>query len=39
MGKAGPPLLGDTPPGVTDLELLRAADGPGVLHLRYRVRR
>lgn len=31
-------LFEDMPPGHIELELLRAADGPGVLHLRYRVR-
>lgn len=34
----GEPLFGDLPPGHIELELLRAADGPGVTHLRYRVR-
>jgi dihydrofolate reductase len=31
-------LFEDMPPGHIELELLRALDGPGVLHLRYRVR-
>jgi dihydrofolate reductase len=31
-------LFADMPPGHIELELLRALDGPGVLHLRYRVR-
>jgi dihydrofolate reductase len=30
-------LFEDTPPDHVELELLRAQDGPGVLHLRYRV--
>jgi dihydrofolate reductase len=30
-------LFEDMPPGHIELELLRALDGPGVLHLRYRV--
>ncbi len=32
-------LFEDMPPGHIELELLRALDGPGVQHLRYRVRR
>jgi dihydrofolate reductase len=31
-------LFDDLPADHTELELLRAEDGPGVLHLRYRVR-
>jgi len=31
-------LFEDMPPDHIELELLRAVDGPGVLHLRYRVR-
>jgi dihydrofolate reductase len=31
-------LFEDLPPDRIELELLRAVDGPGVLHLRYRVR-
>jgi len=31
-------LFEDLPPDHIELELLRALDGPGVLHLRYRVR-
>ncbi len=31
-------LFEDMPPGHIELELLHALDGPGVLHLRYRVR-
>lgn len=31
-------LFGDMPPDRIELELLRAQDGNGVLHLRYRVR-
>jgi hypothetical protein len=31
-------LFEDLPPDRVELELLRALDGPGVLHLRYRVR-
>jgi dihydrofolate reductase len=31
-------LFDDMPPDQHELELLRAMDGPGVLHLRYRVR-
>jgi dihydrofolate reductase len=31
-------LFDNLPPGHIELELLRALDGPGVLHLRYRVR-
>jgi len=31
-------LFDDLPPDHTELELLRAEDAPGVLHLRYRVR-
>jgi dihydrofolate reductase len=31
-------LFEDMPPDHIELELLRALDGPGVLHLRYRVR-
>ena len=31
-------LFEDMPPDHVELELLRALDGPGVLHLRYRVR-
>jgi dihydrofolate reductase len=31
-------LFENMPPGHIELELLRAQDGPGVLHLRYRVR-
>ena len=31
-------LFGNMPPDHIELELLRALDGPGVLHLRYRVR-
>ncbi|SNT50246.1 Dihydrofolate reductase [Actinomadura meyerae] len=34
----GEPLFADMPPDHIELELLRAADGPGVTHLRYRVR-
>jgi dihydrofolate reductase len=34
----GEPLFEDMPPDHIELELLRAADGPGVAHLRYRVR-
>ncbi len=30
-------LFEDMPPDHIELELLRALDGPGVLHLRYRV--
>ena len=30
-------LFEDMPPGHIELELLRALDGPGVLHLRHRV--
>jgi dihydrofolate reductase len=32
-------LFEDMPPDHVELDLLRALDGPGVLHLRYRVRR
>jgi dihydrofolate reductase len=32
-------LFDGLPPGYVELELLRALDGPGVQHLRYRVRR
>jgi dihydrofolate reductase len=32
-------LFEDLPPDHIELEMLRALDGPGVLHLRYRVRR
>jgi hypothetical protein len=32
------PAAEDLPPDHIELELLRALDGPGVLHLRYRVR-
>jgi dihydrofolate reductase len=31
-------LFEDLPPSCVELELLRAMEGPGVLHLRYRVR-
>ena len=31
-------LFEDMPPDHVELDLLRALDGPGVLHLRYRVR-
>jgi dihydrofolate reductase len=31
-------LFEDMPPGHIELQLLRALDGPGVQHLRYRVR-
>ena len=31
-------LFADTPPDHIELELLRTLEGPGVLHLRYRVR-
>jgi dihydrofolate reductase len=31
-------LFEDLPPEYVELELLRSVDGPGVLHLRYRVR-
>ena len=31
-------LFDNLPPRCVDLELIRALDGPGVLHLRYRVR-
>jgi dihydrofolate reductase len=31
-------LFEDLPPDHVELELLRALDAPGVLHLRYRVR-
>ena len=31
-------LFEDMPPDHVELELLRAVDGPGVQHLRYRVR-
>ncbi|HEX7165277.1 MAG TPA: dihydrofolate reductase family protein [Trebonia sp.] len=34
----GEPLFEDMPPGRIELELLRAVDGPGAAHLRYRVR-
>lgn len=34
----GEPLFEDMPPGHIELDLVRALDGPGVLHLRYRVR-
>jgi dihydrofolate reductase len=34
----GEPLFEDMPPDHIELELLRAVDGPGVAHLRYRVR-
>jgi dihydrofolate reductase len=34
----GEPLFEDMPSDHIELELLRAADGPGVTHLRYRVR-
>jgi dihydrofolate reductase len=34
----GRPLFDDMSPGRAELEPLRALDGPGVLHLRYRVR-
>lgn len=34
----GEPLFEDMPPHHIELELLRAVDGPGVAHLRYRVR-
>jgi hypothetical protein len=37
LGK-GRRLFEDMPPDHIELELLRALDGPGVLHLRYRVR-
>ena len=35
----GEPLFADMPPDHVELELLRAEDGPGVEHLRYRVRK
>lgn len=35
----GEPLFADMPPEHVELELLRAVDGPGVTHLRYRVTR
>jgi hypothetical protein len=31
-------LFEDLPPDHVELELLRTLEGPGVLHLRYRVR-
>ena len=31
-------LFDDLPPDHHELELVRSLDGPGVLHLRYRVR-
>lgn len=31
-------LFDDLPPDIVELELVRALDGPGVQHLRYRVR-
>ncbi|MFD0689630.1 dihydrofolate reductase family protein [Actinomadura fibrosa] len=34
----GEPLFDTMPPDHVELELLRAADAPGVTHLRYRVR-
>ncbi|MFB4301637.1 dihydrofolate reductase family protein [Actinomadura sp. NTSP31] len=34
----GEPLFEDMPPDHVELELLDAVDGPGVVHLRYRVR-
>lgn len=34
----GEPLFEDMPPDHVELELLHAVDGPGVAHLRYRVR-
>jgi len=34
----GEPLFEDMPPDHIELEQLRAVDGPGVTHLRYRVR-
>ena len=34
----GEPLFEDMPPDHIELELLRAVDGPGVTHLRYRVK-
>ncbi|NUR63337.1 MAG: dihydrofolate reductase [Catenulispora sp.] len=34
----GEPLFEDLPPEHIELELLRAVDGPGVTHLRYRVK-
>jgi dihydrofolate reductase len=34
----GEPLFEDMPPDHIELELLHAAEGPGVTHLRYRVR-
>lgn len=34
----GEPLFENMPPDHIELELLRAVDGPGVTHLRYRVR-
>lgn len=34
----GEPLFEDMPPDHIELELLRTVDGPGVAHLRYRVR-
>ena len=37
LGK-GRLLFKNMPPDRIELELLRALDGPGVLHLRYRVR-
>ena len=37
LGK-GRRLFEDMPPDHIELELLRALEGPGVLHLRYRVR-
>lgn len=30
-------LFDDLPPELHELELLRSLEGPGVLHLRYRV--
>jgi hypothetical protein len=30
-------LFADLPPEHVELDLVRALDGPGVLHLRYRV--
>jgi dihydrofolate reductase len=34
----GEPLFEDMPPDHIELELVHSADGPGVTHLRYRVR-
>jgi dihydrofolate reductase len=35
---AGRRLFDDMPPELVELELVRALDGPGMVHLRYRVR-